>query len=74
MKQPFWWLGFFLCALLWAGSGCLVLVVLFLWPLSDAHYHGPQEIFLDPSFLAVLIPSVLAAVIMTWVVFRYREH
>ena len=28
MKRLSWWLAFLICALLWAWSGCLVLVVL----------------------------------------------
>jgi hypothetical protein len=74
VKRLSWWLAFLICALLWAWSGCLVLVVLIFWPLSDAHYHGPGEIFLDPSYLAVLIPSVLGAIGMTVFIFRTRER
>jgi hypothetical protein len=70
MKRLLWCVGFLVCALLWAWTGCLVVVPLIFWPLSDAHLSGPGEIFLDPSYLSILLPSLAGAVFMTVLIFR----
>jgi hypothetical protein len=66
-----WWMWVVLCALLWAGAGCLVVVPFIFWHLSDAHYHGPGEVFLDPFYLGVLLPTLAGAVVTTVLILRY---
>jgi hypothetical protein len=71
MKWLVWSLGVLACALLWIVTGALILVPLLMWPLSDAHYDGPWEIFLDPSYLFLLLLCVGGTAVLTSSVFKY---
>ena len=62
-----------LCAFLWTAAGCLVVVPFISWPLSNAYYHGPGDVFLDPFYLGTFVPTMAGAVVTTVLMFRYRS-